>query len=174
VSKNKKMRLKIPIASIAVISLAAMLVGTVALGAETSVTATVTAQVVALSITAHSSIAYGTVTTTADTTSGGLNESPTVRNDGSVNEDFQLKGTDSTHWTLAGSAGDATYAHKECHSDCDGSPSWTALTTSYGSDIFSSVAPNDTNDFDLQITVPTSNAGTSEEDVDVYVQATAS
>ena len=163
------------IASIAIVFLTAMLIGTAVSGVETSVTATVTAEVVALSITANGSFDYGSVVTTADTTSNGVNKSPTIRNDGSVNEDFQLKGTDSASWTLASSAGSATYAHKECHATCDTSPSWAALNhTSYSASIFTSVAPTGTGAFDLQVTVPTSTAGVSQQNVNVDVQATKS
>lgn len=160
------------IATIAIVSITAMLVGTVVWGAETTVNATVTAELIALSITANSTINYGSVATNANTTSGGLNVSPTIRNDGSVNEDFQLKGTNSANWTLAGSAGNAIYAHKECHATCDATPTWAALTTTYSANIFSTVAPNGTNDFDLQVIVPTSNAGVTQQSVNVSVQAT--
>lgn len=172
---NNKIKMKTLTATLAIVFVVSIIIGSAVLGAETSVTATVTAEVIALSITANSSINYGAVSTTADTTSSGKNVSPTVQNDGSVNEDFQLKGTNSANWTLAGAAGDAIYAHKECHANCDSAPTWVALSSgSYTSNIFSAVAPAASNSFDLQITVPTLNAGVTQQNVNVFVQATKS
>lgn len=158
-----------------VVALTAMLVGTFALAADTgSVSATVTASVVAVTVTSGV-VAYGTVATTQDTTSGGVNDTKTITNTGSVNEDFEIKGQNSTGqvWTLGGSGGDAIYAHKTCIATCDATPSWTALTSGY-LDLDTVKTPSSTTALDLQVTVPTSNAGTGVATLPVDILATAS
>ena len=161
------------VASIAIVSLMAMLVGTAVMGA--TVTATVTAQNVAVSVT-DGSIAYGIVNGSEDTTSSvttGIDDTQVVSNDGNVPENFDIAGTNSTDWQLGAAAGDATYEHAWCTSNCDSSPTWSALSTSANS-LATSVATSGTQAVDFQITVPTSNAGTNSENVDVNITASAS
>ncbi len=163
------------IASIAIVSFAAMLVGTAVLGADTGqVSATVTASVVAVTV-GDGSITYGTVATTADTTSTGVNDTQTITNTGTVNETFRVKGQNSTGqvWTLGASAGDATYKHATCITTCDATPTWTALTASYVT-LTTGVIPTGTTGLDLQVTVPTSNSGTGAATLPVDVQAVSS
>ena len=163
------------IASVTIVALTAMLVGTFALAATTgSVSATVTASVVAVTVS-DGAVAYGTVSTTADTTSTGVDDTQVVTNTGTVNEDFEMKGQNSTGqvWTLAGAAGDATYAHKTCVATCDSTPTWSALTTSY-TDRATGKAPSATTDLDLQVTVPTSNPGVGQATLPVDILASAS
>ncbi|KKQ05484.1 MAG: hypothetical protein US15_C0029G0001, partial [Candidatus Moranbacteria bacterium GW2011_GWF1_36_4] len=57
--------------------------------------------------------------------------------------------------------------------DCDTTPSWTAMTTSY-TDLDTGKTPSATTALDLQITVPTANAGTAQETANVDILATAS
>jgi hypothetical protein len=134
----------------------------------------VTAPVISITITANGTIDYGTVSTSQDTTSNGINQTIQVQNNGTVVEDFDIRGQNSTNWTLAASAGDATYKHEWCTQTCDSTPTWNTLTTTYDSNyLASSVAVDDTVDFDLKITIPTSNAGASQQNVDVFIRATA-
>jgi hypothetical protein len=161
------------IASVSIVALTAMLVGTVALAATTGqVTATVTASVVAVTVS-DGAVAYGVVATSANTTASGVNDTQTITNTGTINEDFEVKGNSSANWTLAGSAGDATYAHKTCIATCDATPTWTAMTGSY-TDLATTKTPSATTDMDLQITVPTSNAGVTQQSVPVDILASAS
>jgi len=139
-----------------------------------TVTATVTAQNVSVSVS-DGTISYGTLATDAnnDTTTSGLNDSQTATNGGNINVDFNILGQDSAIWTLGGTTGVDIYTHKFCTTDCDSSPSWTALTTSYQT-LSSSVSESGTQDFDLQIGTPTSTTEYTEQSVDVTVQAVAS
>lgn len=117
-------------------------------------------------------VTYGLVATSKDTT-GAENQTQTVRNNGNVNVDIDIKGQNSANWTLGASAGDATYKHEWCTSDCDGTPTWNAVTTTFDSDFLATnVAPDSTQNFDLKVTVPTSNQGTSQQNVDVFLLAT--
>lgn len=118
-------------------------------------------------------VTYGIVATSQATTASGVNQTQTVRNNGNVPEDFDIKGQNSAHWTLGTTAGNATYKHEWCMQTCDSTPVWNAFTASYaGSYLVSNIAANGTQDFDLQVTVPTSNQGTSSENVSVFIQAT--
>jgi hypothetical protein len=163
-----KTNMKQLIALVAVVSLAAMVVGTAALGATASVTATVTAGSVAVSVT-DGAIAYGTILTSADTVT--LSDTQTVHNDGNVAEDFTIKGSDTTNWTLGATAGDHVYKHE--FSKTATFPG-TALTTTDQSLATNVAATSGTQAVDFKITVPTSNAGTSQQNPNVTVTASAS
>lgn len=138
-----------------------------------SVTATVTAQNISVSV-ADGTVSYGTLSTSAnqDTTSGNLNDSQTATNDGNIAEDFNIQGQDSANWTLAGAAGADQYTHDWCTSDCDGTPTWNALTTSY-QQLANSVAASGNQAFDVRIGTPTSSTNYTQQSVDVTVQAVA-
>jgi len=119
-------------------------------------------------------VAYGMlgVGNTASTTLSGLNDTQTATNDGNVTENFNIKGQDSANWTLSASAGAETYKHEFCITDCDTSPSWTALTTSYQT-LATGITSSGNQTFDLQITIPTSTSNYTEQSVDITVQAVA-
>jgi len=136
-----------------------------------SVTATVTAQNISVTV-ADGTVAYGTmvVSTTADTTSGDLNDSQTATNDGNITEDFNIMGQDTAAWTLAGTIGSEQYRHRWCTTDCDGTPTWSALTTSYQT-LASTIATSGTSVFDLEMATPSSTATYTQQSADVTVQA---
>lgn len=145
---------------------------------EGTVTATVTAQNVAVSVS-DGTVAYGTlaVSTSDDTTTNGTtHDSQTATNDGNVTSDLEIKGQDATGgtgWTLAATIGSDQYVHEFCITDCDGTPSWTALTTTYQT-LASSVAAAGTQVFDLKISIPSSSSDYVQKSVDVMVQISAS
>jgi len=140
--------------------------------AETgTVTATVTAQEISVSVT-DGTVAYGTMSvgTTANTLAAGLNDTQTATNNGNVSEDLNIKGQDSTNWTLGAAAGSETYKHE--FSTTASFPG-TALTTSYQT-LATGIAAAGNETFDLQMSTPTSTASYTEQSVDVTVQAVAS
>lgn len=138
----------------------------------------ITYGVVSISIT-DGAVAYGTLATniSTDTTSGGLNDTQVATNDGDTAEDFNIKGQDSANWTLAGAAGSEQYAHFFCiggsgsPDPCDTGPTWTALTTSYSS-LATNIAATGNKRFDLKLTTPTATSTTSQQSVNITVQAT--
>lgn len=143
-------------------------------GAETAtVSATVTVQNISVSVS-DGTVTYGTLglSATQDTTASGIDDSQTATNDGNVSEDLNIQGQNSTAWTLASTAGSDQYFHKFCTSDCDGTPTWTALTTSYQT-LASGVASSGSQVFDLQIGTPSTSTSYTEQSVDVTVQAVA-
>jgi hypothetical protein len=147
------------------------------LAAETAdVSATVTVQNISVTVT-DGEVAYGTIATsgTKATTSSGVDDSQTVTNNGNVTEDFNITGFDVSTgctWTLAATQGTDQYFHKFCNNGtCDSSPTWTALTTSY-QQLADDVVASGTQEFDLQIGVPSSTSCYDEATVTVTVQAT--
>jgi hypothetical protein len=160
--------------TITLISIIYFGVSTVHAASSANVTATVTIQNVSVSVS-DAAIAYGTLSSsgTEDTTTAGINDSQTASNDGNVTEDLNIRGANSTNWTLSGTAGVDTYIHSFCITDCDGTPSWTALTTS-NQTLATSVSAAGTQLFDLQFSAPTSSTTFTEESLTVTVQASAS
>jgi hypothetical protein len=135
-----------------------------------NVSATVTVTNLAITVS-DGTVAYGTiaVSSTQDTTTSGVDDSQTATNDGNVTSDFNIQGANSTNWTLTATAGSEDFTHKFCTSDCDGSPTWTALTTSYQS-LATSISASGNQVFDLQIGTPTSTATFTEQSTTVTVQ----
>ena len=140
---------------------------------EGSVTATVTVTNVSLQVS-DGTIAYGSLSTSATmaTVSGELDDSQTVTNNGNIAIDVAVKGYNSTGWTLGGTAGSETYTHKTCTTTCDSSPTWTAMTTSYGSDILTGIATSGTADVDFQVGTPTTTTDYTQQSVNVTILAT--
>jgi len=172
--------MKILITSIAILALISMTVGVASNAAnEASVSATVTVEQISVSVS-NGIVAYETlaVNTSKDTTSASeqLNNTQIATNDGNVTVDLNIRGTDSTPWTLAATAGSDLYVHEFCKvdtGDCDSSPAWTPLTTS-NQTLEEDLAATGTYDFDLKITTPTISTSYTEQSVNVTVLASAS
>ena len=114
-------------------------------------------------------VSYGTLPAggSSDTTSSGLNDLQTATNDGTVTQNFNIKGQNSGNWTLAASAGSEQYVHQF---STNAGSNWTALTTSYQT-LGTSIAASGTKTFDLKVTVPTSTSSYTQQSIDVMVQA---
>jgi len=138
-----------------------------------SVTATVTVQNISVSVS-DGTVTYGTLANNAlaDTTSNGLNDSQTATNNGNVTENLNIKGQNGANWTLAGANGSDAYRHRFCTSNCDSSPTWTALTTNYQT-LATGVTTSGNQVFDLEIQTPNPSTVYTQQSVDVTVQAVA-
>ena len=165
------------LALVGVAVLVGLLLPTVVFSAEDTVTCTVSAYLVSVTVT-DGGVIYGAleVGTSKSTLVAELNDQQTATNDGTVTEDFDIKSTDATRgggttWTLVtGTPGYNEFKHE--FSTNDGS-SWTAMTTSYTS-LATSVATSGSQTFDLQITMPGSTDDYAEHSVTVYILATQS
>lgn len=154
-----------------------------ALAASTgTVAATVTPQNISVTVT-NGTVTYGTLdlSSSKDTTSGGLDGTQTATNDGNVAEDFNITSTNATGgtpWTLAGTIGADQYKHSFCTAGggspdpCDASPTWNAITTagSYQT-LGSNIAASGTNKFDLKLDTPSSTTDYVQKGITVTVQA---
>jgi len=175
------MHLKNLLLTTAIFSIAALILVSGVRAADTAtVTATVSAQNVSVTITTDGSVDFSTINTssTEDTTSGGVNDTETAQNNGNVTEDFNIKAADSSSsgagWTLGATADSETYTMKFCTSDCDGSPTWNSvgIDPSYQT-LATGVAASGTQDFDLQVGTPTSTTDYNEQTITVTIQAVA-
>jgi len=141
--------------------------------AETStVTATVTAQNVSVTVS-DNSVTYGTMSLGSSKSTITLSDTQTATNAGNVTSQLNIKGQNSTGWTLAGTAGSDQYVHKFCTASCSTPPTnYTALTVNYQT-LSASIAASGTQNFDLELTVPNSSSTYTQQSVDVIVQAVA-
>ncbi|MCU0652974.1 MAG: hypothetical protein MUD10_01830 [Candidatus Pacebacteria bacterium] len=138
-----------------------------------SVTATVTLQNISLTVTSGT-VAYGIIAAGQSAGTNSTSQTQTVTNNGNVSEDFNIKGINSTNWTLGATAGTDTYSHKFCSTSCANAPTgYTALTTS-DQTLSAGIAPSGTKSLDLYLTVPTSSSYFTEQSVNVTVTAIAS
>lgn len=148
--------------------------GTYSSTAEQSTTST---PVISVSIS-DGIISYGVISEggTQDTTSTGLNDTQVATNDGNITENFNIKGQNSTSWTLTGSVGYNQYKQEFCITGggapdpCDSSPTWTVLTTAYQS-LATAIASSGTQRFDLKITLPSLSSTYNQQTVDITIQA---
>ena len=164
-SINKKLDLVI-----GVLFVVALAFGVSAQGADTgTVSATLTVQNVSLTVS-DGTVAYGTQSAGAMTSTLLTGDIQTVTNNGNITENFNIKGQDSANWTLASSSSTDQYTHQ--FSTTTGS-SWTSLTTSYAT-LDTSKAAAATSTFDLRIYVPSASTNYTSQSVDVTVQAVAS
>ncbi len=130
------------------------------------------AQIISVTLSSDGTVTYGTLaaSATANTTSGGLNDTQVAENDGNGSESFNIKGQNtSCPWTLASSSGAEQYKHE--FSVNSGSV-WTPLTTSYQT-LGSGIAVSGTKSFDLKITMPSSSSCATSQSVNVTLQAVA-
>ena len=141
---------------------------------EDSVSCTVTVQNFACALTTDGAVAYLTLTTSAvkDTCATGVDDSEELENTGNVNSDFDIKGSDSTSWTLAGAIGDETFMHRWCVTDCDGTPVWTAMTAGYVQ-IATGVAAGGKQLFDMEMNTPSSTVNFTEQTTVTWLQCSA-
>ncbi len=152
--------------------------GIVKAATTATVTATVTVQNIAVSVS-DGSIGYETLgqNSTQNTLPAGVNDMQTATNDGNITSTINIKGQNSANWTLAGTAGSDTYTHHFCNDTDDDCTTpltnYTALTTSYQT-LKASVAESGTVDFQLQINTPNPSTVFTQQSVDVTVQAVAS
>lgn len=151
------------------------LVSIVRAATTATVTATVTPQNISVSV-ADGTVAYGTLATNTakSTIAADLNDTQTATNNGNVSETINVRGQNSTNWTLSGTAGVDTYVQQFCAATCGSPPTnFTALTTSYQT-LVSGLAASGNQTFDLRLVTPTSSTVTTQQSVDITIQAVAS
>jgi hypothetical protein len=149
----------------------------VANAADTEViTATVTFQQISLGVS-DGSVAYGVLAASETANTVTLSDSQTITNTGNVNEDFDIKGIETTtggtctHWTLLGSGAPAEnqYGHEW---SINGGSAWDRFAGTY-EEFSNDVAASGTSTLDLQITMPSASDCMAAQNVDVTVQASA-
>jgi len=167
--------------ALAVLLANSLIVGTVALAQTSSATvaATVTAQKVSVTVS-DGSVSYGTVplSQSKDTT-GAVNDTQLITNDGNVAEDFNVRGTDSTNWALGAAVGSDVYMHEFCTTGtgspdlCDAGAVWNKLTSGSETTLANNVAAAGNQKFDLKLTMPSATSNYGQQSFSVIVQAVA-
>lgn len=124
--------------------------------------------VVSVVLTTDGVVAYGTMPAGTSKSTIDLSDTQTARNDGTITENLNIRGQDtSCPWTLSGTAGADQYVHEF---STNGGGNWTALTTSYQT-LATSVAADGTQNVDMRVTVPTSTDCYGSQAVDIVIQA---
>lgn len=153
---------------------------TVPAGADEGITATVTAELVAVTGDCTGSpcaFDYGVLGTSANAFSPII----TVENTGNVDEDFSLQGSDATddvanilanEWALEATIAANQYTH-EFDDDTASFASPGFLNDSSGVSLIAGVSPAGTETFKLRIKMPSSTTTTNAHSVDVTILATA-
>jgi len=159
------------IASIVILGLFGMIVGVAVKGADTdTVTATVTPQTVAVSVDVES-VDYGVLDVNETSAPSAV---ITATNDGNVTEDFEIKGANSTDWTLSDTAVGANQFMHEFATDDDSYVTYTALNDTTYDTLDTSVATSGTQLFKLQLKMPSSTTTTDTQSTTVTILATES
>ncbi|PWB38911.1 MAG: hypothetical protein C3F02_01475 [Parcubacteria group bacterium] len=146
--------------------------------AATVVTATVTVRSLAVSLT-PTSFDYGTMdsNTSSSTLQMFAGAGIVVTNDGSVNEDFYLTGSDTGAWTINTAVASNVYVHKFCNDtddDCTSPPtSYTNMSTG-ATPLDTAIAEDGTTAFQLRITTPNPSTIFTSQEPTVTVTASAS
>jgi len=152
----------------------------VSVSAGDTVTATVTPEQIAVSVDV-ANFDYGILSVSASDGSRttALSGTITATNDGNVNENFNIKGTSTANWTLNSSpASTGTVAADQFVHRFDADATFTdgtanALSTTNQA-LGAAIVPSNTQQFELQMNMPTSSAVTTQQSTTVTVVATAS
>lgn len=171
------------LASLGILSLVLLAAAPVLAATEGSVTATVTPQIVSLTV-ADGDVAYGVLDLSPDSGSPttkstvDLTDTQVISNTGNVNEDYAVKSSDAvggTSWNLvvAGSIESDAFGHQY---STDGS-TFTDFPSNndYSSDIITNQVPDANANLDTKILMPTASTDADvEKTITVTVLATAS
>ena len=156
------------LAGLALLSLVLGLALPVVAADTDTLTATVTPQVIAVSVDIES-VDYGVLNVSETSDPSTV---ITATNDGNVTEKFEIKGSNSTDWTLSNTAvGEDQFMH-EFATDDDSYVAYTALhNTDYATLDASVSTPTGTQLFKLQLKMPSSTTVTTEQSTTVTVLA---
>jgi hypothetical protein len=161
--------------ALALLALVAVLVPpTDVFAAGGTVTCTVTAALVSVTVT-DGDVAYGILALGTEADTIGLNDTQTVTNTGNVREDFTIKSSDATrdggtNWDLV----TTTPSHNEFkHAfSTDSGSNWTAMPADNSfTGLMSNVDPEDSGPLDLRITMPGTTDDYLEHSITVTVLA---
>jgi hypothetical protein len=161
------------LAIIAIVALMGVLLpATISADTTGTVTCTVTAVLVSVTVT-PGSVAYGTLALGANTTTLALAATQTAINSGTVAENFTIKSSNATraggtNWTLVTTTPGSNEFKHEFSTNSGGV--WTAMTTSYTT-LKTNVAVSSNQTFDLRITMPSSTSDYLEHTITVTVMA---
>lgn len=163
------MRKAIVILGVVALLLAALAVPAMA-GTEAGINVTVTIRNISVSVDTPS-VAYGTIDLNTRKASGVI----TATNNGNVTENFNIRGANTTNWTLAATNGADQYVHEWATPayPAEGTDWANNLTTPGYQSLAAGIAAAGTQAFKLQILTPISTTYYTEQSTTVTVQAVA-
>ena len=142
---------------------------------EDSVSATVTPQLVSLTMTSDGNVAYGTLASNASQDTVALTDTQTVQNNGNVNEDFRIRSSDAvsagTNWDLGATTDIDQYVHQV---SIDSGTIYTNFPANNTTMLLvSPVGASSSQSFDLKITTANPSTDLLEHTITVTVVASA-
>jgi hypothetical protein len=160
------------LALVAVLALVGALVPAIVFAVEGTVTCTVSAFLVSVTVT-DGNVAYGALEVGTSESTLDLTDTQTAFNSGTVAEDFNIKSSNATgssqDWTLVtGTPGNNEFKHEF---SIDSGSHWTAMSNSYTSLITDVAATSGSEPFDLRITMPGSTTDYLGHTITVTVEA---
>ncbi len=136
-----------------------------------TVNASVSIQQISVSVT-DAGIDYGILAVGSTMTTFALVpvDTQTATNDGNVSIDLSIQGQDSADWTLATTTGTDQYVHQI---STDSGVGWTNVESGTYTDFATGVGTSSTEEFGLNLHMPSGTTATETQSVDVSVQASA-
>lgn len=124
---------------------------------------------ISVSITSDGTVSYGTLGSSASKSTIQLGDTQTAKNDGNVAEDFNIKTSAPSGWTLGASPGTDIFVHE--FSTNSGSV-WTpfSVADTYQS-LVSNIAANSSQSFDLRFTAPNPSTSALQKTITITIQA---
>ncbi len=141
---------------------------------EGSVSATVTPQLISLTV-ADGAVAYGTLDANTNKDTITLGDTQTATNSGNVAENFAIRSSDAvsagTNWNLEATTGTNQYTHEF---STNGGAAYTFFPAdNTNTTLVNGVAVGGNQSFDLRIKTPVTSTDTLEHTITVTVQASA-
>lgn len=169
---TKATTLKQSFAIALIAAIAGLLIASVVGAAEATVDATVTPQLVAVSVS-DGTVVYGILAANSSANTFTLGQQQTATNDGNVDVDLDIRSSDAvvagTDWNLEATTSTDQYTHEF---SIDDGVSWSFFAADNSvSDLADPVIASKT--FDLRITTPTTSTDLGEHTITVTVLATA-
>jgi len=128
--------------------------------------------VVSVTITTDGTVTYGIVPTSSNKSTIDLSDTQTAQNDGNVTETFNIKtsnATGGTSWSLGSTPGTNVFVHEF---SINSGSNWTKFNTADEyQQLATGITPEDTQDFDLRITVPSESSDYQEKTITITIQA---
>jgi len=131
---------------------------------------------ISVAVTSDGVVEYGLMAPNSlkNTTSSGLNDTQTIRNDGSVKQNFNIKSSNAiggSGWTIGNDAGVDTFVH---YYSANAGASWTKFIAP---DLYQTLATGipsgSSQNFDLQINTPVSSSDNVQKNITITIQALA-
>lgn len=126
--------------------------------------------IISVTITSDGIIEYGTLGSGESRSTQDLSDTQTAKNDSSITEDFNIRTSAPSGWSLGTNPGPNIFM---LEFSIDGGSIWTKLIAadSYQT-LATNIAPGVSQDFDLRLTAPNPSSDAAEKTINITIQAT--